>query len=101
MWIAAQQNAREAQLLLLLNAEVGENFRFGFISGQQIVADGAVLRNGGTVLSRMAAVVAAEASRIFHVANVVGMCSPGDFHERKYILVIERYQLFAGLVDKS
>src|ERR1700691_4811664 len=54
VWIAAQQNAREAQLLLLLNAEVGEDFRFGFISGQQIVADGAGLRKGGTLLSRMA-----------------------------------------------
>src|SRR5208283_2982841 len=61
----------------LLNAEVGKDFGFSFLDGEQVVADGTVLRNSVATLRGVVAVMATEASRIVHVANVVGMRSPG------------------------
>ena len=52
------------------------------------------------VLRGVIAVVATEAAGIVHVADVVGMRSPGDFHEGKHILVVERDQFLACLVDQ-
>src|SRR5580658_4833238 len=82
-----------------LNAEVGENLGFGFIDGEQVVAGGAILGNACAVLGRVAAVVAAEAAGIVHVANMVGVCSPFDLHIGKHVLAVEGYQLIAGGLD--
>jgi len=73
----------------LLNAEIGEDFRFGFVDGQQVVAGGAVLRDAGSVFGGVIAVVAAEASWVVHVADVIGMSSPGHLHGGKDVLVVE------------
>ena len=101
MRVAARKDARAAwRAVGLLNAQIGENFGFGFIDCQKVVADGAILRNGVAVFGGMAAVVAAETTRVFHVADVVGMRSPGDFHKRKNILVVERDEFLAGLIDQ-
>ncbi len=48
------------------------------------------------VLGSVVAVVAAEAARIAHVADVVGMRSPGHLHEGKHILAIESHQFLPG-----
>ena len=70
---------------LLLNAEVGEDLGLGFVHGQQVVAGGAILRDGLAVLCCVLAIVAAEAAGIAHVADVIGVRSPGDFHFGKHV----------------
>ena len=80
----------------LLNAEVGKHFGLGFFYGQQVVAGGAILRDAGGVFGYVVAVVAAEAAGILLVADVVGMGSPGDFHEGEHILAVEKEEFLPG-----
>ena len=51
------------------------------------------------VLGGVVAIVAAEAAGIAHVADVVGMRSPGDLHKRKDILAVEGDEFIAGRLD--
>jgi len=53
------------------------------------VAGGAILGDAGAVFGCVAAVVAAEAAWIAHVADVIWMRSPGDFHVGEDILTVE------------
>ena len=78
-----------------------EHLGLGFIHSQQVVAGRAVLRNARAVFGRVVAIVAAEAARIAHVADVVGMRSPGHLHDGKDILAVDRHQFLAGGFDQS
>ncbi len=82
-----------------MNAEVGEDLGFGFVNGQQVMAGGAVLGDAGSVFRGVVAVVAAEAAGIVHVADVVGMSSPGHLHVREHVLAVECDQFIAGRLD--
>jgi hypothetical protein len=85
----------------ILNAEVGKHFGLGFFDGQQVVAGRAILRDAGAVFGRVVAVVAAEAAGILLVADVVGMRSPGDFHEREtHSGCRARYQFLSGMLHQ-
>jgi len=84
----------------LLNSQIPQHLGLGLFHGKQVVAGRAVLRNAGAVFGRVAAVVAAEAAGIVHVADVVGMRPPGDFHVGEDILVVECSESFAGRLDQ-
>ena len=86
--------------MLLLNAEVGKNLGLGFVDGKQVVAGGAVLSDAFSVLCHMVAVVAAEATRIAHVTNVVWVRSPCHLHIREHVLAVERDQFLARGLDQ-
>src|ERR1039457_5886535 len=80
---------------LLLNAEVGENLGLGFVRCQQIMAGRAVLGDAGATPGHVLPLLAAEAARIAHVADMVGMRAPGHLHERKNVLTVEDRELLA------
>ena len=48
------------------------------------------------VFGHVVAVVAAEAAGILLVADVVGMGSPGDFHEGEHVLAVEEVEFLSG-----
>ena len=69
----------------LLNTEVGEDLRFGFIHGKQVVAGRAILRDGLAIFCAVLAIVAAETTGIAHVTDVIGMSTPRDLHFGEHI----------------
>src|ERR1700735_3171935 len=85
---------------LLLDSQVCEDFRLGFIDSQEVVACRAILGNCCAVFGGMVAVVTTETTWITHMPDVVGMRSPGHLHLRKDILTVECRQFFSGSLDQ-
>ena len=85
----------------LLDSKVCEDLRLLFIHNEQVVASGAILRDRGfAVFGGVIAVVTTEAARIVHVADVIRMRSPGDFHVGENILAVEDKKLLpSGLYE--
>src|ERR1019366_5355013 len=69
----------------LLNAEIGKDLGLRFVYGEQVVAYGAILRDSLAIFRCMVAIMAAEAARIAHVSDVIGMRSPSHFHLGKHV----------------
>jgi hypothetical protein len=84
----------------LLNAEITEDFRLCFVDGQQIVAGRAILGDRLAIFCGVIAIVAAEAARIAHVADVIRMGAPGNFHLREHVGGEDGHQSFAGGLHK-
>jgi len=55
----------------------------------------AILRYGLAICGGVTSIMTTKTAGIAHVTNVVRMCSPGYFHERKYVLAIEGHELVA------
>ena len=69
----------------LLNTEIGEDLRLGFVHGQQVVAGRAILCDGLAIFCGVFAIVAAETTGIAHVTDVIGMSTPRDLHFGEHI----------------
>ena len=63
------------------------------------MADGAVIGDALSILCVVTSVVAAEASGIGVVTEVVWMRPPADLHEGKYIVTIDHGESLRGLID--
>jgi len=69
----------------------------GFFDGQQVVAGRAIVGNGGlSIAGGVVAIVATEAARVAHVADVVGMRPPSHLHLREHVMGENRHQPVAG-----
>ena len=86
---------------LLLNAEIGEDLGLGLVDGKQVVADAqSWVIDLVPSFDDVVAIVAAEAAGIAHVADVIGMRSPGDLHVGKDVGGEDVDQPFAGSFDE-
>ena len=71
-----------------------------FFDGERLVARVAVLRNSYLLIGRrVRSVMAAEAAREVGMAEIVGIRAPCDLQVRKYIPVVDRRDLAAGICD--
>ena len=87
------------QMQLVLQLEVVEDAGLGFVDGQKVVAEAAVVAEGLAVLRGVAAVVAAEAAGVGHVSDVVGVRAPRDLHIRKDVAVVDGDEAGRGGID--
>jgi hypothetical protein len=68
---------------------LAKNLWIGFVDGQQIMAEAAVIAQRLPILRNLTAVVTAEAARIIHVPDVVRVGSPGHLHAGKDIALVD------------
>ena len=82
-----------------MNAEIGEDLGLGFVPASRLWQAAQSWVIAAPSFGGVAAIVAAEAAGIAHVADVVGMRSPGDLHKGKDILAVEGDEFIARGLD--
>ena len=85
----------------LLQPQISQLLWVGLIGCQQIVAGGAIISDALPIFRVVVAVVAAEASGIIVMTEIIRMGSPSDLHESKDISAVNDDECLCSLVDLS
>src|SRR5579872_2899427 len=75
-----EHSSPSLQMQLVLQLQIVQHRGMRLVGRENVVAEAAVIRKRLAVLRRVAAVMAAEAAGIGHMADVVGIGPPGDLH---------------------